>query len=203
MKINGFLVVRLPQLNYLPGHLVPCVGDTCYSGVDRLSWVDVFDEDFYANRCPVAIGALAHTIKTANFDFTGIDLCQNISVAAKLLQYSNRISGRNELIAVNSLSLCPLKGVIEVDLQVDWLGYDFIRLGEWSIIAGGMFMHPSYYSNWFTRINKHGLFDDDSLLPDYLLAYEEAVTKNQSEPLGPASSSLGTVAIEVGRVRRV
>lgn len=205
MKINGFLVVRLPHLNYIvPGRdMVPCLGDICYAGVDRQKWLDVFDPDFFEGNAPEDVMVLGRAIKADSHDFTGIDVCRNWSDAVSLLRYSNRNSTRNELIAIRSPALNPFKDTIEIDLSIEWLGHDFVRLGEWSLIAGGLFMHPQFYRIWLSRINGFGLFPDISLLSDYASTYEEAVAQGWSEPLGPAASSLGTVAIEVGRIQGI
>lgn len=204
MKINGFLVVRLPHLNYIvPGRdLVPCLGDICYAGVDRQKWLDVFDQDFFEGNAPEDVMVLGHAIKAGTHDFTGIDVCRDWSKATRLLQYSNRNSPSNELIAIRSPALNPFKDTMEIDLPIEWLGHDFVRLGEWSLIAGGLFMDSQFYHMWLSRINGFGLFSDASLLSDYALTYEAASAQGCSEPLGPATSSLGTVAIEVGRIQR-
>jgi hypothetical protein len=203
MEIIGFLVVRLPQLNYLvPGRdVTPCIGGLCYSGIDRQRWADVFDDDFYIGKAPSDISLWGNKLKTTSNDFTGIDVCQDSDMANRLLEYSNRVSASNELIAVRAPLLQPVKGLTKTNLPIAWLGYDFVRLGEWSLIAGGLFMYPQSYSGWLAQINQFGLFDDDSALANYEKAYEAAVAQGRSEPLGSADSSLGTIAVEVGRVQ--
>lgn len=204
MTINGFLVVRLPQLNYLVlgRDIVPCINGIHYAGIDRQRWLDIFDEDFYAGHVPNNIRNLANTIKAQANDFSGIDLCQDADDALTLLNYSNRNANSNELIAVWASSLDSMKGAIQSDLPVEWLGYDFVRLGEWSLIAAGVFMYPQNYPGWIEQLNHSGLFDNCSLLAAYMSDYEQAVAQNRSEPLGPASTSLGTIAIKIGRVLR-
>jgi hypothetical protein len=203
MDINGLVVVRLPHLNYLlpKRDVVPFVKDVYYSGLDRQRWADVFDEDFYTKKSPAEVNRIASAVRADGNDFTGIELCRDAVDASKLLAYSNRRSVDNELIAIRSPSLVPIKGSIRTNLAVEWIGFDFFAMGEWSLIAGGMFMYPGHYSAWLARINCFGLFDNSSLLTEYALVYEQAVAAGRSEPLAPRSSGFKQIAIEIGRVQ--
>jgi len=203
MTINGLAVVRLPHLNYLvPGRdVVPCLNGIYYAGVDRQRWADVFDEDFYAGRSPIQITRFASSLRPGNNDFTGIELCHDEKMAIQMLDYANRISNSNELIAVRSPSLAAIKGTLESESPVEWIGFDFVALGDWSLIARGMFICPQRYSTLLARANRFGLFDDPSVLAEYMSAYERAVEAGQSEPIAPSSAGFETVSIEVGRVQ--
>jgi hypothetical protein len=202
MTINGFAVVRLPNLNYLVPErdVIPFANGIYYAGVDRQRWADVFDEDFYAKTAPAEIIRLASTMRYENNDFTGIDLCQDEQVALHLLTYANRKSNANELIALRSRELDAFKGTVETELHIHWIGFDFVSLGEWSLIAGGIFVCLESYSKWLDSVNRFGLFDDPSLLHEYVLAYEQSVAAEQSEPLAPPSADFARIAIEVGVV---
>jgi hypothetical protein len=202
MTINGLTVVRRPHLNYLVPQrdIIPCVNDVYYAGVDRQRWADVFDEDFYARKSPTQVIRFASSLRARNNDFTGIDLCQDEGTAIEMLDYANRTSNNNELIAVRSSSLTASKGTLESGLPVEWMGFDFVALGDWSLIAAGMFTCPQRYSTWLARANRFGLFDDSSLLAEYVSAYEQAVEAGQSEPIAPSTAGFEKVAIEVGRV---
>jgi hypothetical protein len=72
MIINGFVVVRLPHLNYLvPGRdVIPCIDGLYYAGVDRQRWIDLFDEDYYAKRLPSKMVREASILKTSENDFS-------------------------------------------------------------------------------------------------------------------------------------
>lgn len=203
MDINGFIVVRLPHLNYLVPNrdVIPCVNGIYYAGLDRQMWADIFDEDFYGKKSPTEVDHMAAAVKADGDDFTGINLCRDEVIASKLLAYSNRRSICNELIAVRSPSLAPVKGIIHTNLMVEWIGFDFFAVGEWSLIAGGLFMYPEHYSAWLARINRFGLFDDSSLLTEYARSYEQAVAVGRSEPLAPQSAGYEKIAIEIGMVQ--
>ena len=202
MEITGLIVVRLPHLNYLVEgrDRIPVLNGLYYSGVDRQRWSDVFDEDFYSKRIPEGLQRLACAVRDSSHDFTGIDLCQDIDAARNLLQYSNRKVDANELIAVRSPQLKKIKGVVNIDFSAEWMGYDFVAAGEWSLIAAGVFRDPGYYSSWIPKLNRYGLFDDPALCSDYVSAYERAVAEGKSEPIAPESAGLGKLAVQVGRV---
>jgi len=201
MQINGFLVVRLPAMNFLvPGRdVVPSINGVYYAGVDRNRWADVMDMEYYEGRIPRNIKKDVSLLKST--DFTGLDLCRDATVASRLLTYSNRSAIRNELIVVRSQSLAATKGYVEIEASVEWIGFDYFALGEWSLISHGLFVYPDEYPEWRTRINRFGLFDDPSLLTAYSLAYEQAAARQHSEPTAPKSSGLDIISMEIGRVR--
>jgi hypothetical protein len=203
MTIAGLVVVRLPSLNYLVAgrDRIPVINGIYYSGVERQRWADVFDEEFYSKRSPEGVWLLARALKDSSRDFSGIDVSQDEKVASKLLEYSNRNGIANELIALRSPELEAVKGTVTSDLSMDWMGYDFVAFGEWSLIEAGLFRHPEYYSGWLPKLNQYGLFDDPDLLADYGATYERAAAEGRSEPIAPKSAGLGILAIEVGRVR--
>jgi len=200
--VVGFVVVRLPHRNQ---HVVqqvvtPQIDGCYYAGIDRLPWVDVFDEDFYKGEMPEAISRLANDLEAYNRDRTGITVCADAEVAFRLLEYANRRGISNELIVVRSPELEVHKGKVDVDLSVEWLGYDVVGLREWSLISAGIFMFPDYYCSWIPRINSFGLLDDSSLMSQLAEAYDRASVEGKSEPLGPVDAGLSTIAIEVGRI---
>jgi hypothetical protein len=204
MIINGFIAVRLPHLNYLvPGRdVIPCLDGLYYAGMDRQRWVDLFDEDYYAKRTPQEIAPLASALYATTADFSGLALCQDAQLAWQLLDYCNRGSMNNELIAVRSQSLDGMKGAIETNVNVEWLGFDVFALGEWSLLKEGVFMYPQHYSAWVPRLNQFGLFDDSSWLEEFVSAYDEAVKAGRSEPLAPPESGSERISIKVGLVKK-
>jgi hypothetical protein len=198
----GYLVVRLPNLNYLvdKADVVAPINGVYYAGVKRQAWADVFDETYYHQKMemPPDILPLADALKRENTDLTGIDVCKNEDAAFSLLEYSNRRKIANELIVIRSPTLETIKGSVEITKPIDWLGFDCVALGEWSLISEGVFARPDHYHVWISRLNKFGLFDDASLILAYADAYDNAVLKNISEPLGKGSR----MAVEVGRFQR-
>jgi hypothetical protein len=202
MTFAGFVVVRRPEFNYLvPGReVVPRIGDVYYRGVDRQRWIDVFDEDFYSNRTPEDVRMLGTTLRNSNRDFTGIDLCRDEEAASKLLAYSNRSAPSNELIVVRCPELENVNGASKINCTVDWMGYDVVAIGEWSLIAEGVFRNPEYFSKWLPRINPFGLLTDPAAIAEYISTYESAIATGQAEPVAPKSAGLGISPIEIGTI---
>jgi hypothetical protein len=202
MVVAGIMAVRLPHLNSLRGvqpH-APQIDGLSYAGLDRLQWIDVFDEDFYSGNAPAEVRKLAIALKNTNEDLISVTLCRDAAVASLLLKYSNRRQHFNELIVVRSPELEAIKGAIDIDASVEWLGYDVMALGDFSLIAGGIFVDPQCYARWALKINCFGLFADSGCVEDYIAAYDEAVAKGVSEPLAPAEAGFPRIAIEVGRL---
>jgi hypothetical protein len=201
--VAGIVIVRLPRLNSLPPiqMVTPQIDGCYYAGLDRLRWVDVFDEDFYTGKVAHDVRELARGIHEANHDLTGITVCRDAEVASVLLKHANRRGLANELIVVRSPQLDVIKGTVDINWPIEWLGYDVMGLGEWSLISNGLFIDPEYYARWVPQINRFGLFDDCSFVEEYIAAYEEAVAKGKSEPLAPLESGFPRIAVELGRVK--
>ena len=153
---------------------------------------------------PEKIRQLAEPLGRSD-DFTGIDICQNEDTAFKLLEYSNRLEARNELIVIRSQRLQEIKRLkaITTSQHIEWMGFDCIAIGDWSLIEAGIFRSPDYYRSWRSKINKYGLFDDAAYIPTYAAAYEEAVAKGISEPLAKESNIFFKIAVEVGKIKGV
>lgn len=203
--ICGFLVVRLPNMNRDldnsdPNfYRLPVLGDIYYSGIDRSRWYDI-DTDYYNKTLPEQIKKLYEPINKGTDDLTGIDVCKDFQVAVELLNYSNRDRKVNELISFRSEKLKEIKGAIEFDAsKIVWLGYDMMKLGEWSLLTDGLFLKPEYFQGWEKRLNKNGLFDDPSLLDDFVATYQALAEKEIVEPLSDDERH-SFDAIEIGRV---
>jgi len=203
---SGYLAVRIPEFNYdEEGRGVylkkpPKLGSVYYGGVFRMPWFDV-EEDFFLGVLPKELVDLWKRLKKENNDFSGLHLCQNYSNATKMLAYSNRESVRNELIAVRSKVLSEIKNETtfsEVEVNIDWLGYDIVAIGHWSLLEGGLFAAPSYFSHWTNRLNSHGLFSEDSFLEEYSNDYQRAALRNGVEAL--PSTVYGIDSIQIGKV---
>jgi hypothetical protein len=112
-------------------------------------------------------------------------------------------AGRNEVIAVRSQKLVELKKKsLALDSEeIDWLGFDFVSLGHWSLLAGGMFTSPSYFLRWEEYLNEHGLMSNESILREFARDYSAAAKKNGVEPI--PEEIYGLEAIEIGRIRGV
>jgi hypothetical protein len=203
-QVSGFLVVRTPDMNKdLEGRgafssQATCLDKICYGGIDRMRWFDI-DEELYSNRLPVNIEYTRRKIKEMNADFTGIDLCKDLDMAFAMLEYSNRLTPRNELIVVRSKRLAEIKGEFDFDdSQCTWIGYDIIALGYWSLLHDGLFTSPSTFIGWEKMINNFGLFSSPEYADEYVQAYEDASLKGNVEEI--PDRVYGIDVIEIGQL---
>ena len=176
---------------------MPRLDTVVYSGVDRQRWADVFDEDFYSQNIPDELRTLGSGMRTSTLNVIGLDLCKSAESAQKMLEYSNRKRNANELIVVRSGEL-PSIETIEMDYSGDWLGCDVFALGEWSLIAEGVFRRPASFAPWQGRLNSSGLMPDPRLVPEYLSAYATSVAQGQAEPIAPESAGFFWFLFVVG-----
>jgi hypothetical protein len=201
---NGFLVVRLPEMNFdargrgAYSNRAPKLGATYYGGVFRMPWFDL-DEDYYAARLPADLAGARKTLTNENADFTGIEICRERKLAEQILGYCNRESRRNELIAIASQALGEIKDVtIPQDIAIEWIGFDVVALGHWSLLEDGLFVAPSYFARWHEEFNHNGLFDSPDHVEEFAMNYRSAAAKGGVEELPP--EVYGVAAIRIGRV---
>jgi hypothetical protein len=210
-SLTGFIVVRLPdrcvtdasRTAYQP--ISTRYGALRYGGVDRMRWYDVSD-GFYTKRLPAALADTFRTISDADH-IVGFRCCRDGAEARALLTYANRRDRANELIAVRSPTLALLFGTTASNVEIEWIGYDILSLGWWSLLHDGLFLRPALFTVWEQYLNPHGLATD-SITADYAAAYCAAAAGGGVEPLptdpifDPTSTDVGTIfAVEVGRVR--
>ena len=206
IRVNGFLVVRLPHLNRdQAGRGVypaqpPVLGTIHYGGIDRMPWFDI-DEDLYAGVLPANIRQARQLIEEGNNDdFTGIKLCKDLDTALALLKHSNRLEAANELIVIRSEKLTEIKGAIDFDMsKVSWIGYDVLILGDFSLLREGLFTLPSSFPGWEELLNQSGLFSSRALFDEYVRAYKVASLKGAIEQL-PDTTVYGIDMVEIGKV---
>jgi hypothetical protein len=204
MIINGFLVVRAPEENEVvhvpPVRLVPSLNGIFYAGIDRCEWFDLYDEDYYSGAAPRRIASIAKAMEKECVDFSGIELTRDFNIARELLAYSNRSIARNEIVAIRSSQLDEVKGTLDTDVPIEWLGLDVFGEGEWSLISYGLFASPERFGKWTGRVNASGLFDTPQDASEYERAYQTAVTLGQVEALAPPSDGFRVLQVRVGRV---
>lgn len=180
-QINGYLVVRKPEFNrdalgrgsYTSA--APCIGNTYYSGIDRMDWFDVA-EQLYSDGLPSPIKNHYDTIKKNNDDFSGILVCQDLDIALELLHFSNSFNNENEIIAVFSDKLSTLKGTIALlSAEITWIGYDVVVLGGHSLLHEGVFSATDLFPGWPDRVNEFGLFDTHAICDEFVMVYMRAL----------------------------
>jgi hypothetical protein len=197
----GFVVVRLPEKNFdLEGRgaypsVAPQVDGLFYGGIDRMPWFDL-DEDHYGGRLPEDIEVQWNALLQQNPDLTGIKICKDLSVAAQLLQYSNRRQPWNELIAIASPTLTSIKGIVsDCPATRQLLGYDVVSLGWWSLLRDGVFLNLPYFAAWVARLNEYGLFPEPTYLDTYVDSYYEAAREGLVEELPEQVYEITAIAV--------
>lgn len=202
--INGFVVVRLPKWNEVaPGKVLPMIENVAYEGIDRWEWADVFDEDFYSGSAPEGVRELAEALEDSGGDLSGIRLTQSYSDAQLLETYSNRVEPRNEIAVVASSALDQVKGQLEFPHPVEWLGVDVFAEGEWSLISAGIFAQSEHSRSWIPRLNRHGLFDDDSCFDEFVDHYLRESANGKFEELAARDAGFRIIPVRVGRPSRL
>jgi hypothetical protein len=164
-----------------------------------MAWFDL-DEDYYNKTLPSDLIKIRQSLVQDSNDFTGIKLCYDLQTAKKVLTWSNRETIRNEIIALRSQNLVEIKenSTPAEPAGIRWLGFDFVSLGSWSLLAGGIFIAPSYFLRWQNQLNENGLMDDATSLRDYAEDYSVAARKKGVEPFPEGLH--GIEAIEIGRL---
>lgn len=199
VRVAGYLVVRVPEQNadpYAP-EWRPELDGIWYAGAQRLDWWDV-SGPYYEGTAPDEIAALWRELYRTSRDATGLEVTQDLAVAERLQAFANRIVRVNEVIAVHSPTLAEIKGTFEVPGEhLNWLGYDPILLGEWSLLQEGVFREPHLFSDWRGRLNPHGLFDEPAWVAEYAAAYAELAQDGLVER--PAGELAKTEAVAVWR----
>jgi hypothetical protein len=128
-----------------------------------------------------------------------MQVTNDLDLAREALTFSD--PGLDELITVRSAKLAEHTGTRDIgSLQIEWLGFDSLQLGLWSLLLQGLYIWPSEFSaDWPKRLNRHGLFATSQDALEFAKAYVAAAKPAGGvEPL--PSEEGGPDAIEVGRV---
>ena len=210
MLISGHLVVRKPEWNYDFSNTIPpflqYFKDSQlheYRGIDRFAWFD-FGSAYYAKSLSLPKDLLYKSLNSSkNYwfsSFTPTDL----ATAEEICCYSNYYiqnqyasivlnNSVNEIVAVYSDYLADyLNEAISVQEDtLEFLGYDAISIGEWSLIQHGLFF-PNYdkfcskfYTyKWKKILNLNGLFNSLEEAQSYTFDYEKDMILNNIEECG-------------------
>lgn len=211
---SGFLVVPLSEVMVQREgfgrpvyELLQTVNSSiAYGGVDRRGYSDL-DEWEYEPGLPEEIATLWKSLHfTAGV--IGLDVCHSIDDARTLLAYCNQGGETHELIAVRAPLLVNRIGTLPiVGYSVEWLGFDVLAYGEWSLLNDGLFKRPDVFAAFVPDINPHGLFSAPEVAPAFTAAYVAATQVANIEPFHPPmlydehAGEFGTAyTVEVGGV---
>ncbi|MCP4347077.1 MAG: hypothetical protein GY795_16310 [Desulfobacterales bacterium] len=205
--VCGFMVLRKPSENFdgegqgafLP--YAPKLGDIYYAGVDRMPWFEL-DEHYFAGVLPENFVQLRKELRHINQNLTDFKLIYDIEKAIAILEYSNQINPICELIAIESSDIIKVKGVINCEAIINWIGIDIYCHGYGSLIREGLFNKPKLFSFFSNEVNEHGLFNMNSeLIDEYIDTYIKCSKINNLEKINGAIKHLDKIA--VGRVMGV
>ena len=195
--ISGIIITRLPEFmtEEAGSHERDrslTYEDKFYRGIDRNRWEDV-ENSYYDKSLSSSDLLLWKKVEHDNYDNAlGLSLCSSMATAQTLLQHCNKATRQCEAIALRSPKLNSLAcSVLVPSSCLEWVGWDYVVLGEWSLIAAGLFKRPERFRKWIAILNVHGLFDSPSHLDDVFQDYRAAAAEGLVEPdLAPEMRTL-------------
>jgi len=202
-KVNGFIVLRKPGLNYDEGRIdllaPPKVSDIYYSGTDRMGWYDL-EYEYYEKTIPERFLSLRKKISESNTYNTLYNFLMDFDEAFSILKYTNKYPyfPLNELIAFRSEKVSSKKFVF-TKKEIDWMGTDLVNHSKGSFLLQGYFRKPEAFISVKDCINKNGLLISDSKIIDrYFKVYLEKTEEYYLEPLEDDHEYMDRM--EIGRV---
>ncbi|MGE3164702.1 MAG: hypothetical protein AB7O52_07340 [Planctomycetota bacterium] len=202
-RANGFMLVRTPErntdlLDSAGGPIL--VAERAYCGVDRMAWADL-DEVHYGRRADEAVEAQWQRLRSLNRDLSGLRLLPGAreawKVKSQLASIDPMLSSALEVISIWSPELVELKGELHCDAPISLIGYDAFALGEWSLVAAGLFGGQALHAEWASRLNEFGLLRDKDEVREFAAAYAKEARENRLEEL---QSEAKVVSVAVSRV---
>ena len=203
---SGFLVVPLPEIAAHRGYGGGAIPGSFYGGVDR-RWLSDMEESLYEPGLPDNIERLYRSLYTPDVH-SHLNLCCNGEIAQTLFAYCNRNALTHEIIAVRAPLLAREVGTLPSDgCTIEWLGFDVLAYGEWSLLNDGLFKSPDVFAVFVPHVNAHGLLATPEVAPAFTNAYAAAARVANIEPFHPPMvydkhAAFGTAyTVEVGRVQ--
>jgi hypothetical protein len=206
-KILGYLILRLPQYNdtlraMLKRRFSEDVLEKLlkYRGIDRMPWEEV-DSAFYAKSLPKGDGEIwANMQKERKGQFGGF-VCRTRKEAETLLAFSNSKQHINELCVFYSEKIAAIRGSIEIEENIEWLGYDVFSIDNWSLIASGVLCSPEFLRQWESDLNENLLLNSADNVSNLINDYKKFAKSDQfvedliEEPLGIDAFKIGIVKL--------
>jgi len=184
IEMCGTMVVRKPEFAFTETFRINrTLGSKEYRGVDRLAWRDL-DNLFYRNLLSKELVSKREELVRLNNDISGINLTFDIPFIEAVVALNPRES---EAIGIWSKELSMMKGGKNLEIQYCLLGIDCVAIGEWSLIAAGIFCEPSEFSEFVPQLNENGLFDTQDRCLDLIAKYDQLSESEIVEPLAPTS----------------
>ncbi|MDJ1505188.1 hypothetical protein [Xanthocytophaga agilis] len=185
--ITGYLMVRKPSYNYAEGYMsgyhLPPINQIYYYGIDRLYWFDI-EVYFHKNLLNKFLDQKYREIENSVNDGTFIGILKKITEANLFINLNEDIKLKNEIIAISSPTLNSIKGECQIpSSQIEWLGYDILQLGGWSLIRHALFENRQYSMLEKNPLNSYGLFDNIKSIDKFLEAYDKLALLDKVDPI--------------------
>lgn len=184
-SIAGYLIVRRPFFDqiYFEGPLLQPINNIFYNGLYRSEWMDI-DNYYYSKLLSPYLTRSYEELLTSNSDFSFINSTHNLDLINAFINFNDEIKQKNEIIVISAQALDGVKGVALMDENtIEWLGYDFVLWGGWSLIRHGLFENRQITLLDKKKLNKYGLFDDIENIKLFLDAYIFLSELNLVDPL--------------------
>jgi hypothetical protein len=175
----------------------PCIGNICYSGISRMPWFDLDDdEDYDSGTLPREFIELRNEIDEKNGAFADVLLFDDLDKVRKILEFSNRHQDRNEICAVFSETLAKQKGAFISDSNIQWLGVDLFFSGYGSILEQGIFTKHDLFPEFISQLNTNGLFNLGSVfINKYIEKYIEMSKLHNLERVDGMIDQVNIIAV--------
>lgn len=197
MNINGYILVRRPDCteNNSLGRLMSVDG-VYYCGISRDMWCDIQNCNFN-KTLPLLLKGFYDKLMRSGNDGSHIPILTNWEDVNKFLSITDEIRSKNEIIVVSSPTLDKVKGTIEPLQNIQWIGYDIMLLGSWSLIRHAIFENRLFELTKCSPLNNYGLFDNLNFVDEFLEKYNEYAKSDRVDPL--IESGVGIEMIRIGR----
>lgn len=182
--IVGYIIVRKTQHNeVIHGRLLEPINSINYHGIDRLMWYDL-DSYFLEGKFSDDLKPKYMQLSASDNDLTFTKVLKSFEDSKRFLSVSKDLIRRNEIIAISSNALVKIKGGMSEPIDfIEWLGYDIVLLGGWSLIKHGVFENKQLSLVEKKRLNGYGLFDDLNDIDKFLAEYERLALMNKVDQL--------------------
>ena len=182
--INGYVVVR-------------CRGSSTYMGVDRDAFTALGQAYFdKPRRLPHA--AVEAYVRTLDQPGRYTPVCTNRPDAEILLRHSMLLEGAHELLGIRSSYLEDVCGWPVLREHGDFLGYDVVAVGEWSMLT--RLLEPEVggrANDILALLNSNGLLDDPAAMDLVNQRYRALTVQDVVEEVGGNSPAAPLECVQV------
>ena len=183
MLIAGYAMVRKPEFEEKnEGVSLKAINGIYYCGLYRSIWFDI-KELFRKGKLPIELKQKYNRLSQSGNDYSFLELTKTLQEAQDFIDVNNEIKFKNEIIAISSPYLTETKKGFKPPEEIEWLGYDFVQLGGWSLIRHAIFENGLLDLIKEKPINNFGLFDDFNNVDLFLNRYNEYAKLDLVDPI--------------------